>query len=193
MTIALEQPHHAFGVEQLLDLSFGPNRHAKTAYRLREGVAPLPALSLVSLDDATGALDGTIRFWPVLVGGRTPSLLLGPVAVAPSRRGEGLGAALIRLGVERAAALGWGSVLLVGDAPYYGRFGFTRGHTLAMAMPGPVELDRFLGLELAPGALAGASGLLGRWPAGRALPGGEAPAPSFPLPVESAFPVATSA
>ncbi|WP_207480376.1 GNAT family N-acetyltransferase [Arenibaculum pallidiluteum] len=175
MNIALELPQHAHGIEALLDLSFGPHRTAKTAYRLREGVAPVPELSLIATDDATGALDGTIRFWPILIGGRTPTLLLGPIAVAPHRRGTGLGGALILSGLDRARQLGWRSTLLVGDAPYYSRFGFTRELTRDMAMPGPVELSRFLGLELVPGGLAGAGGLLGRWPAGRPLPGAEAP------------------
>jgi predicted N-acetyltransferase YhbS len=172
MTIVHEQPHHGLGIDTLLDISFGPHRLAKTAYRLREGTDPVAELSLVALDDATGALDGTIRFWPILVGGCLPTLLLGPVAVAPHRRSEGLGGALIRLGIARARGLGWESVVLVGDAPYYGRFGFSRSLTLDMAMPGPVDLDRLLGLELVPGALRGAAGVLGRWPAGRALPQG---------------------
>lgn len=164
MTITLEQPHHADAVERLLDISFGSDRLAKTAYRLRDGVPPVADLSLVSLDPATGALDGTLRFWPVLVGGLTPTLLLGPIAVSPDRRSEGLGAALIRNGLNRAAARGWRSVVLVGDAPYYARFGFTRALTLDMAMPGPVDYDRFLGLELVPGALRGAAGTLMSWP-----------------------------
>lgn len=164
MTITLEQPHHADAVERLLDISFGPDRFAKTAYRLRDGVPPVAGLSLVSLDPATGELDGTLRFWPVLIGGLTPTLLLGPIAVSPGRRSEGLGATLIRHGLNRAASHGWRSVVLVGDAPYYARFGFTRALTLGMSMPGPVDYDRFLGLELVPGALSGAAGTLMPWP-----------------------------
>jgi hypothetical protein len=54
-------------------------------------------------------------------------------------------------------------VILVGDAPYYSRFGFSRDLTLNMSLPGPVDLDRFLGLELVPGSLQGVSGMIGRW------------------------------
>jgi predicted N-acetyltransferase YhbS len=178
MTISFEQPVHAASIERLLDDSFGPDRLSKTAYRLREGVAPVDGLSLVSLDAATGALDGTIRFWPILIGGAVPSLLLGPIAIAADKRGTGIGGALIRTGVARAAALGWRSVLLVGDAPYYSRFGFTRELTRGMLMPGPVDYDRLLGLELVPGALAGVTGMIGPWvepaapgPAGLSWPG----------------------
>lgn len=180
MTITPEQPHHAAAVERLLDISFGPGRFAKTAYRLRDGVPPVAGLSLVSLDPATETLDGTLRFWPVLIGGLTPTLLLGPIAVAPGRRSEGLGAALIRNGLNRAVAQGWRSVVLVGDAPYYGRFGFTRALTLGMALPGPVDCDRFLGLELVPGTLAGAAGTLMSWP--------DHPAP--PVPARAPVPAA---
>lgn len=174
MTISFEQPAHAAPIERLLDDSFGPDRLSKTAYRLREGVAPVEGLSLVSLDAVSGAIDGTIRFWPILVGGAVPALLLGPIAIAADKRGTGIGAALIRTGVARAAALGWRSVLLVGDAPYYGRFGFTRELTRGMLMPGPVDYDRLLGLELVSGALASVAGIIGPWtePAAATAPAG---------------------
>jgi predicted N-acetyltransferase YhbS len=170
MNITIEQPHHAPAIEQLLDQSFGNNRNGKTVYRLREDVAPVSGLSLVALDG--DRLEGTIRFWPVRIGALVPSLLLGPIAVAAHRRSEGLGATLIRQGVNRAVACGWRSVLLVGDAPYYNRFGFTRDLTLNLSLPGPVDLDRFLGLELVEGALQNVSGMVGRWPA--------EPAPTLP-------------
>ena len=96
------------------------------------------------------------------IGGTTPALLLGPIAVAPHWQGGGLGSKLIRMSLNKAAAAGHRAVLLVGDAPYYNRFGFTRGLTLGMALPGPVDLDRFLGLEVVPGALAGVTGVVGR-------------------------------
>ena len=76
MNIAIEQPHHAAAIDTLLDLSFGPERAGKTVYRLREGVDPVPGLSLVALED--DAVVGTIRYWPVLIGGVTPTILLGP-------------------------------------------------------------------------------------------------------------------
>lgn len=158
-------------VEALLDRAFGPGRRRKTAERLREGRMPAPGLAFVARQ--AGELAGTLTFWPVLAGER-PALLLGPLAVDPARRSRGLGAAMVRHGLARANALGHGAVILVGDPDYYSRFGFARELTLGLAMPGPVEQHRFLGLELAPGALAGAAGLVSAWPAAPAVP---APAP----------------
>lgn len=168
MIITTEQPKHAVAIEALLDASFGPGRFGKTAYRLREGVDSIPELNLVAIDhDEHGkeVLQGTIRYWPILVGGTTPTLLLGPIAVAGTLQGGGLGSKLIRMSLNKAIALGHTSVILVGDAPYYERFGFTRSLTLGMQMPGPVDMDRLLGLELVEGALDGVSGMIGRAPA----------------------------
>lgn len=173
MIITAEEPRHAAAIEDLLDLSFGPDRHAKTAYRLRDGVPHLDDLALVALDpDADGApvLKGTIRYWPILIGGFTPAILLGPIAIAPDLRGTGIGSKLIRMSLNKAAAAGHRAVVLVGDAPYYERFGFARGLTDRLRMPGPVDPARFLGLELRPGALADAVGLIGPMAMDTALP-----------------------
>ena len=157
MIITHERPGDAGAIETLLDTAFGPGRTAKTVYRLRAGIDPLPDLSYVAIDDV-GVLVGTLRYWPVSIGGKTPTLMLGPIAVCAHLRGQGVGAEMIRLSLEHAAALGHQSVLLVGDAPYYQRFGFSRSLTLGLTLPGPVDLDRFLGLELVPGALTGIEG-----------------------------------
>jgi len=140
-------------VEALYDLCFAPGREALSSYRLRDGVDPIPALCLVLRDGPS--LAAAIRYWPVRIGGAR-ALLLGPVAVHPTRQGEGLGGWLMRDSLERARALGWERVLLVGDAPYYRRFGFTRRD--GVLMPPPTNPDRVLGLELIPGAWAGVSG-----------------------------------
>ncbi|MBM3625037.1 MAG: N-acetyltransferase, partial [Alphaproteobacteria bacterium] len=142
--------------EALLDAAFGPARFLKTCQRLRDGSAPAAGLALVATD-AAGALIGTLRLWPILAGGRE-ALLLGPLAVAAEKRSLGVGGALIRESLACAADLGHRAVLLVGDAPYYERFGFERRFTERLTMPGPVERARFLGLELAEGALSGARG-----------------------------------
>ena len=172
MPIIAEQPKHAGAIETLLDQAFGVTRAGKTVYRLRHRVAPVAELCFVSVADEsdasgnTGLLEGTIRYWPVTVAGTMPALLLGPVAVAGDRRCAGLGATLIEYSLARAAAFGHRAVLLVGDAPYYNRFGFTRRLTRGLTLPGPVDLERFLGLELQPGALEGVTGAVGRWTAG---------------------------
>lgn len=135
-------------VEALYDLCFAPGREALSSYRLRDGVDPVEGLSLVARD-ADGILAGAIRFWPVRIGDVT-ALLLGPVAVHPTRQGEGLGGFLIRESLALAKNLGWERVLLVGDAPYYSRFGFTR--LPDVTMPPPTNPERVLGQELVPGA-----------------------------------------
>ncbi|TNC47885.1 N-acetyltransferase [Rubellimicrobium rubrum] len=139
-------------VEALLDLCFAPGREALSSYRLRDGVAPVAALCLVARD-ADGSLAGAIRNWPVRIdspGGRRWALLLGPVAVHPTHQGEGLGAALILRVLDLAREGGWSRVMLVGDLPYYQRFGFCRLH--GVEMPPPTNPDRILGVELRDGS-----------------------------------------
>ncbi|MRX51966.1 GNAT family N-acetyltransferase [Paracoccus sp. S-4012] len=143
-----ETPDDTPEVEALLDLCFAPGRTGLSSYRLREGVPPVAELCLV-LRDPGDVMVAAIRYWPVSIAGR-PVLLLGPIAVHPTAQGEGLGGYLIRKSLERAAASGWERVMLVGDAPYYARFGFSRLD--AVEMPPPTNPDRVLGLELAPGA-----------------------------------------
>jgi predicted N-acetyltransferase YhbS len=143
--------------EALLDDAFGASRFLKTSERLRVGRMPAAGLALAARHGET--LVGTVRLWNVSAGG-VPALLLGPLAVAKSRRLHGLGGALMREAIGRARALGHGAILLVGDAPYYERFGFRAGLTAKLALPGPVERARFLGLELRPGALAAAEGMV---------------------------------
>jgi predicted N-acetyltransferase YhbS len=156
----LEEETDADGweVETLLDTCFAPGRTALSSYRLRDGVDPVRPLCLV-VRDGDGTLAGAIRFWPVRAAGR-PALLLGPVAVHPTRQGEGLGALLIRESLAEARRLGWERVMLVGDAPYYGRFGFRKLPDIVM--PPPTNPDRVLGLELRPGAWMGAAGAVER-------------------------------
>ena len=154
MDLGVEVLEDWWDVEALYDLCFGPGRTALSSYRLRDDVAPVPALCL-RVRDRTGAVVGAIRQWPVHVGG-ADCLLLGPVAVHPTRQGEGLARLLIRETVEAAAAQGWERELLVGDAPYYQRFGFTR--LQGVVMPPPTNPDRVLGLALRPGAWDRVSG-----------------------------------
>lgn len=135
-------------VEALYDLCFAPGRTALSSYRLREGVATVAPLCLV-LRDESGTLAAAIRYWPAEVGGQDV-LLLGPVAVHPTRQGEGLGGLLINESLAEARKLGWERVMLVGDAPYYKRFGFQKLD--GVEMPPPTNPDRVLGLELEPGA-----------------------------------------
>jgi predicted N-acetyltransferase YhbS len=140
-----ERPEDAPLVEALNAASFGPGRFAKSAYRLREGVAAEAALSFVAVERA--ALRGSVRFWPVKIG-KTPALLLGPLAVQSDQRGRGIGIALMTRGMEEAKALGHRFIVLVGDPPYYARVGFTPLKPGRVRFPGPVDPSRVLGFSL---------------------------------------------
>ncbi|MGA9251851.1 MAG: N-acetyltransferase [Roseobacter sp.] len=159
LTAETDQDHHE--VEALYDLCFAPGREALSSYRLRDDVPPVAGLSHVARD-ADGILSGAIRYWPVHVG-RSPALLLGPVAVHPTRQGEGLAALLIRETLDIARQAGWGRVMLVGDAPYYGKFGFERLE--GVNMPPPTNPDRVLGRALTDAAWDGICGDVTRWQA----------------------------
>jgi predicted N-acetyltransferase YhbS len=152
-----EAPKDVPAREALLDAAFGAARFEKTSERLRAGRRPADGLALVAKEGE--ALIGTVRLWSVCVGG-VEALLLGPLAVARSRRGLGVGARLMRAAIARAIEAGHRAILLVGDAPYYARFGFAAGLTDRLALPGAVDRARFLALELAPAALQGAAGMV---------------------------------
>ena len=147
-------------VEALYDVCFAPGRRALPSYRLRDGVERIVKLCLVARD-GDGILAAAVRYWPVQVSGQA-ALLLGPIGVHPTRQGEGLGALLIGDSLERARRAGWLRVLLVGDAPYYGRFGFARLD--AVVMPPPANPDRVLGLALKVDAWDGVEGEVMRAP-----------------------------
>jgi predicted N-acetyltransferase YhbS len=137
-------------IEVLLDAAFGPERQKKTAYRFREGNKRCAGLSFVVRTSTTGLLCATIEFWPIVVVAKQdglqsyPALLLGPIAVDKHYQGQGLGSALMQVGLAAASAQGHQTVLLVGDMAYYGRFGFSNDKTQGWQLPGPVEQQRVL-------------------------------------------------
>jgi predicted N-acetyltransferase YhbS len=158
-----ERPDDEMEVEMLLDLSFAPGRTALSSYRLRDGVAPVAGLCRIARDDYD-AVAGAIRYWPVRIGeAGSPALLLGPVAVHPTRQGEGLGGLLINDTLHRAHDLGWTRVVLVGDEPYYKRFGFTRAAAEKLDYPPPTNPARVLALALEAGAFDGVEGMVRKW------------------------------
>jgi predicted N-acetyltransferase YhbS len=154
-----ETPDDWWEVERLYDLCFAPGRTALSSYRLRDDVPAVKDLCTVARD-GDGVLAAAIRYWPVRVAGK-PVLLLGPVAVHPTRQGEGLGGLLIHETLAEARRLGWERVMLVGDAPYYGRFGFRRLDDVVM--PPPTNPDRVLGFALVRGAWDGVAGPVTRF------------------------------
>jgi predicted N-acetyltransferase YhbS len=155
--IRSERASDVAGREALLDACFGQNRDARTCQRLRAGRAPAEGLALSAVRQ--GRLVGTIRLWHVSAGG-VAALVLGPLAVEASCRDLGIGAALMNHALTAAKRRGHGAVILLGDAPYYARFGFSALKTGELSLPGPFERDRLLGLELREGALDGAWGMI---------------------------------
>ena len=155
--IRAERASDVVAREALLDACFGANRHTRTCQRLRDERAPAEGLALSAV--ARGKLVGTVRLWHVSAGG-IPALMLGPLAVEESSRQFGVGAALMDHALAAATARGHRAVILLGDAPYYVRFGFSAEKTGELSLPGPFERDRLLGLELREGGLDGAWGMI---------------------------------
>lgn len=145
--------------DSLLTRAMGLNWKKKSSQKLRRGRRPSEGLAFVARGE-DGTLAGTVRLWDVATGDGRPALLLGPLAVDPSLKSAGIGKALMLHAISEAQRLGHKAILLVGDAGYYGRFGFSAEKTGELSMPGPYERHRFLALELAPGALDGATGTL---------------------------------
>ena len=160
MRLLRETPSDSEDVEWLYDLAFAPGRRALSSYQLRRGVAPVAPLCRIARDDF-GGLAGAIRYWEVAVGG-APALLLGPVAVHPTRQGEGIGGLLIGDSLGEARREGWTRVILVGDEPYYRRFGFTRSEAADVRFPPPTNPERVLATALEPDAWAGIRGVVSK-------------------------------
>jgi predicted N-acetyltransferase YhbS len=164
ITIRQEKSSDAGAREALLDLAYGPARFKKPSHRLRAGRAPARDLSFVAVEH--GQVIGSVRLWDVSAGPNGRALLLGPLAVDPAQRRRGIGSALVRRAMAAAARCDHRAVLLVGDAAYYGRFGFSTGKTGRLWLPGLSDRSRLLGIELKAGALDGIRGTI-RVPADR--------------------------
>jgi len=158
ITVRHERQTDVKAREALLDAAFGETRYRKSSQRLRDNRLPAEGLSFIAAEGRR--VVGTARLWHTASTGGRPLLLLGPVAVDASCRNRGIGTALVRRAVDEARKLGHRAVILVGDAPYYSRFGFSADKTGKLRLPGPFERHRLLALELAPGALDGAHGLI---------------------------------
>jgi predicted N-acetyltransferase YhbS len=143
--------------ETLLDACFGDDRHMRTCQRLRDGRAPAEGLAFSAVRQ--GRVVGSVRLWHVSAGG-IPALMLGPLAVEASSRQLGVGAALMDHALAAAKARGHRAVILLGDASYYARFGFSAAKTGELSLPGTFQRERLLGLELCEGALDGAWGMI---------------------------------
>lgn len=158
VTVRPERSTDIAARENILDSVYGAARFTKPSAKLRAGRLPADGLALVAIE--RGRVVGTVRLWKVNAGPGRPALLLGPLAVAREAQGRGIGARLMRRALVEARRRGHKAVLLVGDAAYYGRFGFTAKKTGRLRMPGPYAPERLLAIELARGALDGAGGLV---------------------------------
>ena len=156
-TIQFERSGQINARENLLDCVMGQVRFRRASQRIRENRAP--ALSLVAAD-SSGAVIGTVRLWHIKADGLSDALMLGPLAVDPAFQGLGIGGALMKAAIQHAAKAAFGAIILVGDPDYYARFGFKAAPAARLAMPGPFERHRLLGLEFQAGALAAAKGLI---------------------------------
>lgn len=154
--IKTEKKADYWEVEALFDLCFAPGREALSSYRLRENSKPISELCMVARDKEQ-ILAGAVRYWPVKIQ-EHKALLLGPIAVHPTRQGEGLGSLLIKDSLVSAKELDYSRVILIGDFPYYGRLGFKK--LTNIRMPEPTNPDRILGIELVIGAWSIPSGLV---------------------------------
>lgn len=164
VTIDHEQSHDCDAREALLDRMMGEARRRKSSEKLRAGRIPAEGLALVARDEE-GSVIGTVRLWNVHAGVNTDgrlvdALLLGPLAVSDQHEGRGIGSKLMHAAIQLATTRGHGAILLVGDAPFYERFGFKAETAAHLTMPGPFERSRFLGLELKNRYLDGAAGML---------------------------------
>ena len=144
-----ETTGHGHAVDALVAAAFGPGRYAKTAERLREGARPAAGFVV----ETHGRVTGAVRLWPITIGG-TPALFLGPIAVDAGRRGDGQGAALVQACLDHARANSASGVLLVGDPPYFQRFGFVAAPDAVL--PGPVDRRRVLWAPILQPCPAGA-------------------------------------
>jgi predicted N-acetyltransferase YhbS len=163
-TLDLENAGDVVARENLLDRAMGPDRRKKSSEKLRRGRVPAEGLALVARDRA-GHVIGTVRLWNIEAGvdcetRPVEALLLGPLAIDPAHEGKGIGSALMRAAILEAKKRGHGAILLVGDAPYYERFGFFAAKTRHLVMPGPFQRERFLALELKEGWLDSAAGMI---------------------------------
>jgi predicted N-acetyltransferase YhbS len=155
VTYAPEEPVHDAAIEDINKEVFGPGRFTRAAYRIREGGPHDRSLSFVALNGEH--VVASVRLTPILIG-TTLALLLGPLAVRPAWKNQGIGAALMRTSIEAARKAGHKLVILVGDEPYYAPFGFRAiaGHQIEM--PAPVDPARFLACELVPRSLQNVEG-----------------------------------
>jgi predicted N-acetyltransferase YhbS len=159
--ISQEGPADGPVIEALLDAAFGPERHARPSYPLRDGLPPVATLCFAARE--AGTLIGTIRYWPLAIPGAQAGLLLGPIAVNAAHSGRGVGSRLVTESLAAARVQGHDAVAAIGEGGFLGRFGFRPAGEFGLGFPAPVPPERFHALELAPGTLAGRGGTVAKW------------------------------
>lgn len=139
VTLRPETDTDKAAVDALIAAAFGPSRHKRSVRHLRQST---PVASLCFVIEQQDKLIGSIRYWPVLVAGRA-QLLLGPLAVHPDHKGQGLGKKLVAHSLEQAVQHEYDFILISGEPDYYPRFGFEAADTKAFMWPGFIEAERF--------------------------------------------------
>lgn len=139
--VEAETPADAAAADALVLAAFGPGRFAKTAERLRERAGIAAGFVIREGDRVVGS----VRLWRI-VAGEASALFLGPIAVDAASRRTGLGADLVAACIDHARGAGVAGVLLVGDPPYFTRFGFQAAPDVHL--PGPVDPRRVLWLPI---------------------------------------------
>lgn len=149
-SINLQTPDDSDEILRLHEVTFGPGRFARTAFRIRENAGLADGLCFTARDSTTNKLVGSVILSHIDIGDK-PSLLLGPLTVAPEYKSKGAGKLLMQSAVTAAKQAGYNSIILVGDEPYYGPFGFKPVPFGQIQMPGPVDPKRLLACALAEG------------------------------------------
>jgi putative acetyltransferase len=163
-TVRPERPEDHQRITEINDLAFGQPDEGALVARLRRTEGFVPGLSLVA--GIGDMLVGHILFYPIAIesdGEEHRSLALAPMSVAPEFQRKGVGGELVAEGLRRARDLGYTSVIVVGHAEYYPRFGFERASKWGIRAPFDAPDEAFLALELVPGALEDKTGTV-RYP-----------------------------
>lgn len=154
-------------IRALVAAAFSRSDEARLVERLRRSDAYIPELALVAIAKGEGGSEGELLGHLMLTrlpvrldrGGSLTALALAPVAVRPDSQRRGVGAALVTHALERAAALGFGAVIVLGHPSYYPRFGFLPGSAFGVRCPFDVPGEAFMARELHSGALEGCEGM----------------------------------
>jgi putative acetyltransferase len=155
VVIRSERPDDAAAVRSINEAAFGRPDEADLIDRLRAEGAVLRSLVAERAAQAVGHILFS-RMWIDIPGLSVPAVALAPMAVLPDQQRQGIGARLVRAGLDHLRTKGERIVLVLGHPDYYPRFGFSAAKTQTLEHPFPPAA--FMALELTADALAGIRG-----------------------------------